>query len=250
MSAMAVEMNGWAGDGNGYVGNLNLRPAVAETISGSVDWHDSAKQRVNVKITPYYTYIHDYIDANRCPIITNSNGCSSARYYATSGYVTLQFANHDAQLAGVDGSSRLTLGGNAELGDFALNGVLSYVRGENLDTGGSLYNIMPVTTRLTLEHRRDHWSDGVELQAVDKKRNVDAVRNELRVPGYALVNVRTGYLWGAADAAGLRFDAGIDNVSNRSYALPLGGRYWADKTGMTQVHGPGRSYFGGLTFRF
>ena len=107
MSAMSVEMNGWSGDGNGYVGYLNLRPAVANTISGSADWHDSAKQRFDLKITPYYTYVRNYIDANRCPIISNSNGCSASRINATSGYVTLQFANRDAQLFGVDGSGRL-----------------------------------------------------------------------------------------------------------------------------------------------
>ena len=49
----------------------------------------------------------------------------------------------------------------------------------------------------------------------------------------------------------LRLDAGLDNLTNRNYALPLGGRYWiGDKTGKTQVPAMGRSVFGGLTFEF
>ena len=70
-------------------------------------------------------------------------------------------------------------------------------------------------------------------------------------PGYALVNLRTSYQWKLAEGAGLRLDAGIDNLTNRNYALPLGGRYWiGDKTGNTQLPAMGRSVFSGLTFEF
>jgi iron complex outermembrane receptor protein len=251
-STMSVEMNGWFGDGNGYVGNLDLLPEVAHTISATAGWHDAAKKRWELKITPYYTYVQNYIDVDRCPVLAdNSNGCTAARFAATSGFVTLQFANHAAQLFGVDSSGRLPLGGNARVGDFALNAVLGYVRGKNLDTGDNLYNIMPVNAKLTLEHHRGHWSNGVGLQAVDAKTDVQAVRNELRTPGYALVNLRTSYEWPLAERAGLRLDAGIDNLGNRNYVLPLGGRYWVgDKTGSSSVHGLGRQFYGGLTYRF
>ena len=36
-NAMAAEMNGWAGDGNRYVGNINLKPETAHTLSVSYD---------------------------------------------------------------------------------------------------------------------------------------------------------------------------------------------------------------------
>ena len=49
----------------------------------------------------------------------------------------------------------------------------------------------------------------------------------------------------------MRLDAGIDNLANRRYDLPLGGRYWVgDKTGNSSVPGMGRSIYGGLTFQF
>jgi outer membrane receptor protein involved in Fe transport len=66
-----------------------------------------------------------------------------------------------------------------------------------------------------------------------------------------VVDVRTGYQWRPAESATFRLDAGIDNVGNRKYDLPMGGRYWiGDKTGKSSVPGMGRSYYGGLTFQF
>jgi iron complex outermembrane receptor protein len=80
---------------------------------------------------------------------------------------------------------------------------------------------------------------------------VQAVRNELRTPGYALVNLRSGYQWKLVERASMRLDAGIDNLANRQYDLPLGGRYWVgDKTGNSSVPGMGRTFFGGLTLQF
>jgi iron complex outermembrane receptor protein len=251
-SAMSTQMNGWFGDANGYVGNLNLRPEVANTFSATAGWRSAAKDGWELKITPYYTRVQDYIDVDRCPAIADgSNGCTAARFAATSGFVTLQFANHAARLYGTDASWRAPLGGGSGLGRFALIGVFGYVRGKNLDTGGNLYQMMPVHGNLALEHRRGEWSSALDFQAVDAKTDVAAVRNELRTPGYALLNLRSGYRWKLAETAGLRLDAGIDNLANRNYALPLGGRYWiGDKAGKTQVPGMGRSLFTGLTFDF
>jgi iron complex outermembrane receptor protein len=240
-------MNGWFGDGNGYVGNLDLRPEVANTISATAGWHDRSKQRWELKLTPYFTRVQNYIDVDRCPVIVDgSNGCTAAKFAASTGFVTLQFANHAARLYGVDSTFRAPLWGG-----FALSGLVGYVRGENLDTGGNLYHMMPLHGLLALEHRRGPWSSTLEFQAVDAKTDVEAVRNELPTAGYALLNLRSGYQWKLTDSAGLRLDAGIENLGGRKYNLPLGGRYWVgDKTGNTSVAGMGRSFFGGLTFQF
>jgi iron complex outermembrane receptor protein len=251
-SAMSADMNGWFGDGNGYTGNLNLKPEVANTVSVTAGWHDNAKERWQLKITPYYTYVQDYIDVDRCPVIVDgSNGCSAARFNATSGFVTLQFANHAARLYGVDSAFRIPLGGTAGSGSFALAGVMGYVRGENLDTGGNLYHMMPVHGDIALEHRLGGWSSALDFQAVDAKTDVEAVRNELPTAGYTLLNLRSGYQWKLVERASMRFDAGIDNLTGRRYALPLGGRYWVgDTKGNTSVPGMGRSFYTGLTFQF
>jgi hypothetical protein len=37
--SMAAVMNNTVGDGNGYIGNLDLKPEVAHTIAATFDWH-------------------------------------------------------------------------------------------------------------------------------------------------------------------------------------------------------------------
>jgi iron complex outermembrane receptor protein len=252
-SNMSVHMNGWFGDANGYTGNLDLQPEVAHTLSATAGWHDPAKKEWELKVTPYFTRVQDFVDVNRCPVIANSNGCTAANLVAATGFVNLQFANHEARLYGVDGSGHLPLVSSGRLGSFVLSGVLGYVRGKNLDNGGNLYHMMPFNARLTLEHRRGPWSGAVDLQAVDSKQDVQAVRNELSTAGYALVNFRASYQWHLPgfDQGHLRLDAGIDNLANRNYVLPLGGRYWVgDKTGSSSVPGMGRTFYGGLTLNF
>lgn len=250
-SFMSVNMNGWFGDGNGYTGNLDLRPEVAHTLSATAGWHDATKKGLEVTVTPYITRVRNYIDVNRCPVIVDgSDGCTADNFTATSGFVTLQFANHAARLYGVDGSVRAPLGGNTIMGLLALTGTLGYVRGRNLDTGTSLYHMMPVHGSLALEHHRGEWFSALEFLAVDAKIDVQAIRNELATPGYALINLRTSNRWKLVERTGLRLDMGIENLTNRKYDLPLGGRYWADPMGGTSVPGMGRSFYNGLTFEF
>lgn len=110
---------------------------------------------------------------------------------------------------------------------------------------------MPLHGNVSLEHRLGKWSSALEFQAVDAKTDVEAVRNELPTAGYALLNVRSGYQWKLYERASMRFDAGIDKMTGRKYALPLGGRYWVGGTkGNTSVPGMGRSIYTGLTFQF
>ena len=61
---MTSGMINWFGDGNYYVGNVNLKPEVAHTVSGTASWHDRARKEWEIKVTPYQTYIRDYIDVN------------------------------------------------------------------------------------------------------------------------------------------------------------------------------------------
>lgn len=62
---MAMAMIGWFSDVNGYVGDINLKPETANTLSATFDWHDAAKQNWKVTLTPHYSYIHDYIGASK-----------------------------------------------------------------------------------------------------------------------------------------------------------------------------------------
>ena len=242
-SNMSVQMNGWFGDANGYTGNLDLRSEVAHTLSGTATLHSAGSRDRELTVTPYVTRVNGYIDVDRCAVIAGSNGCTAAKLAATTGFVNLQFANHDARLYGVDLSGHTPLAGSNAVGHFTLSGVLGYVRGRILDTGDNAYRLMPLDTRLTFEHRLNNWASSVMVQGVAAKTRVQAVRNELTTPGYTLVNLRTGYQFRM-----FRLDVGVDNATDRRYVLPLGGRYWiGDATGASGVPGIGRSLYVGVT---
>ncbi|MBI5416032.1 MAG: TonB-dependent receptor plug domain-containing protein [Candidatus Omnitrophica bacterium] len=245
-SSMSIRMNSWAGDANGYTGDLDLQSEIANTLSATADFHDTARKKWTLRLTPYFTYVQDYIDAIRQPVLTGGNGATAANLSSTAGLVNLQFTNRDARLYGLDLSGRTSLGSFETAGSFALSGVLNFVRGESMDTGDNLYHIMPVNGRLTLEHELEKWSNTLEFDLVDSKDEVSAVRNKLKTVDYGLFNLRSAYQWKY-----VRVDAGIENMFNKFHNPPLGGVHWIqDKTGGTAVPGMGRSVYGNLTLSF
>ena len=137
---MAAFMNNFVGDGNGYVGNLDLNPEVAGTISLSADWHDADKELWGVKVTPYYTYVKDYIDALQWNSATNAPRIVPV----VDNFTVLKYFNQSAQLYGLDLSAHYVVARGTGYGDFTAQVVASYTRGENQDTGDNLYNIMPL----------------------------------------------------------------------------------------------------------
>lgn len=94
---------------------------------------------------------------------------------------------------------------------------LSYVRAK-ADNGDNLYNIMPLNARLALDHNLGAWSSSFETVLVASKDKVSNVRAEQKTAGYAIANFRTSY----KIAKSIRLDAGVDNLFDRQYNLPLG----------------------------
>jgi len=223
-NAMAALMNNFVGDGNGYIGNVDLKPEVANTVSFTGDWHDATQERWGIKATGYYTYVQDYIDAKRC----DSGQCSAENVTATSGFVLLQYANQTARLYGFDLSGHLLLGKSGTIGSFTGTGVLSFVRGDNLTTGDNLYNLMPLNAKVALVHRLKGWTTTPEIVAVAAKTRVSRVRDEIRTSGYWLMNLRSSYEWKHA-----RLNFAIENLFNRFYSNPLGGAYVGQGPSMT-----------------
>jgi iron complex outermembrane receptor protein len=251
---MAMRMNNTAGDGNGYVGNLDLDPEVAHTVSATLDWHDVTQAKWGLQVTPYYTYIDDYIDAARCSGDSGMGAvCTTANLTATDDFVYLEFVNQDARIYGIDVSGYYPLAENTPYGSFTATGILNYVRGENDDTDDDLYNIKPLNAKLAVEHRLNNWTSTLELELVDEKTKVSQVRNELETSGYGLVHLRSSYEWKQ-----VRFDIGVENLFDKFYDDPLGGAYLGQGKTMTgtgvpwgvAVPGMGRSVYTGLSFMF
>lgn len=239
--AMSSQMIGWYGDGNGYVGNLALRPEKADTLSAAVEISGAGQAGWRLKVEPYLTRVEDFIDARKIADLTNRTG-------QPSGFVQLQFANVDARLYGVDVSGDARLLTSPTLGEVRAKASLSVLRGQNRVTRGDLYRQTPSTGRLSLEQKIGGWTNALELELVADKDRVDTVRRERRTSGYQLVNLRTAYQWRSVTVS-----LGVENLANRSYALPLGGVSLGDfdATGLLrQAPGRGRSIDLGLTARF
>jgi iron complex outermembrane receptor protein len=214
----------WFGDGNGYTGNPNLKPETADTVSVSGNWRDPDAKSWQLRSSAYFTIVQNYIGV--LPLCTP----------ACSGMPASQliFANQRARLYGADVSAAYVLSDSAS-GVFRITGAAGFAHGEDLSTQTPLYHVMPLHGTMALEHVLKGWSSALQFQTVERKTEVDSLRLEPVTPGYALVDLRTAYVW-----RNLRLDFAITNLLDRQYANPLSG------TWQSALYPPG---FAGATFR-
>ena len=238
---MTSGMINWFGDGNYYVGNLNLKPEVANTVSVTANWHDDEKKKWELAVTPYCTYVEDYIDVDQLGTVT----------YGASTFSQLQFANHDAQFYGLDLSGKAQLWEKDDFGTGTIRATAGWERGERIASSENIYHIMPLHARIELEESWHQWTAATEVELVDSKTQVDDLRHEPQTAGYALLNLKTGYQWKY-----VRLDAGIKNLFDTYYQLPLGGVNFDDymATGwmgsIQALAGEGRTLYTSLTVKF
>ncbi|NLR72066.1 TonB-dependent receptor [Novosphingobium sp. ERN07] len=238
--AMSSRMIGWYGDGNGYVGNLNLKPERADTVSAAAEFK-GADDAWSLRIAPYYTHVNDYIDATFVRNLTTMMGMPTP-------WVQLQFANQKAEFYGVDLSGRVALGRGENANGTDLTGSLTYVHGQNLSGGRALYHQMPLDVKLGIQHRQGKLEASLEAEWVAEKTRVDLTRNEPRTNDYALVNLRFAY-----DLGIVRVSVDAENLFDTGYDLPLGGISLGDykANGVRRaVPGRGRSVNFGISASF
>ena len=244
---MAAVMNNFVGDGNGYVGNLNLKPEAANTLSATFDWH-ATDSTWGLTATPFYSQVDDYIDAVQWNATTNAQ----ATTLMANGFSVLKYMNQSARLYGINLSGHLPLA-TTSCGEFGFKGLLNYTKGTNQDTGDGLYNIMPLNAKLAVTQKMGGWDNSAELVMVKAKDDVSTMRNEVKTPGYSLVNLRTSYSWKT-----VRLDLGVENLFDKFYYLPTGGAYVGQGKTMSitgvpygvAVPGMGRSIYVGMNVKF
>jgi iron complex outermembrane receptor protein len=244
---MMAIMNNVVGDGNGYLGDVKLKPEKANTLSATFDWH-AADSTWGIKATPFYTQVADYIDA----LQWNASSNTAATSLTSSQFSVLKYVNQSARLYGLNLSGHLPLGATA-WGEFGLKGLLNYTRGTNQDTGDGLYNIMPLNAKLAVTQHFGAWDNSLELVTVKAKTDVSSMRNEIKTPGYSLVNLRASHSWKTA-----RLDVGVENLFDKFYYLPTGGAYTGQGATMgitsipygVAVPGMGRSIYVGVNVKF
>ena len=215
---MVMPMIGWFGDGNAYTGNITLKPETAHNLSFTAEYFDPEENEWTVKVTPYFSYVENFIDVDRC----GSSAFTCRVSQPKNGFYNLQFANHDARLWGMDVSGGIELYQSSNAGHFSARSIMSYVRGERMD-GGNLYHMMPFNLKLDVDHQLAFWKSTFEMQFVDSKKDVQSIRNEVQTPSYIVLNAKTGIQW---EKVGL--DVGVDNLLDKQYYYPSGGSYIGD----------------------
>ena len=238
---MASRMIGWFGDGNGYVGNLSLRPERADTLSAALSLHGGGEKGWQVRIAPYYTHVADYIDVVKLADFTDMMGRPTA-------FDQLQFVNQTAAFYGLDLSGAAPLWSSDAAGTARVTARASWLHGQNLVDHAPLYHQMPFNAVVGLDHRIGRLETRVDLTWVAEKDRVDPTRNEPRTAGYALLDLQIAY---RIDK--VRFTLGADNLFDAAYYAPLGGMSLGDlrATGVLRpVPGRGRSVNAGVTVGF
>ena len=237
---MAANMNNLYGDGNGYVGNIDLRPETAHKIGLLID-HAGSEGRWMFKINPYYSYIDDYIDVES--LATRSDG-----------YRNLQFNNHDATIAGIDIAAKRNMFESWGYGKYNLSAKFNYQRGRNIDNSTDLYNLMPANLTMAFNQELGTWKNSFVVTMVDKKKHTDSVRQERETAAFTIADLYSSYRFYDLEIVG-----SVENIFNRTYDNPNGGEYLGQGATMStgimrasssQVPGMGRSLNLALTYSF
>lgn len=236
-NGMAMRMINTVGDGNGYVGDVDLQPEIAHSVTADWTLTDSHADRWAVTLAPYYTLVDDYIDAQLCLAVSCNNSGDGFRY--------LQYANRDAQLWGVDLTLQRDLG-NHRSGHWQARAVVSYIDAERRDDGDTLYNTLPLAADFTVSQHWGSWTNRLTWQLVAAKDDPSLLRNEVATSGYGLVGLHSSW-----SGNSLRIDIGIDNLLDKPYQLAQGGAYTGQGKTMSgfdvpwgvALTGPGRSLY-------
>lgn len=233
-AGMDMTMINWFGDGNGYVGDINLKPEVAHKISASFIAHDEEEKEWELKLTPYYSEIKNFIDADFL-------GRSMGNNY-------LKFANHDAVIFGADFSGKSKILKSKTWGNLGLKIVAGYTRGYRKDGKADLYQLMPLNGKIALEHSVGKWTTEFLTHLVDEKEQVNELRLEPTTGRYALLDMSTSYQMTRL----IKIDLAINNVFDLNYGLPLGGVDLVNHSpaSRTSVVGMGRSINTALSVDF
>lgn len=243
-NTMAMTMLGWFGDGNAYVGDIDLKPEIAHTLSATFNWRATTNESWELSATPYYSYVDDYIDVVQIGTFNPRNVMSVTR-------PKLQFTNVDADFYGLELKTQYVLWHDVTWGRGNIKSAMAYTRGQRHDGSADLYHIMPLNINLTLEHIINNWTNTLAVQWVDKKDRVDTVRQENMTDSYSLVDIGTRVTLNK-----LTLSLDVRNLFNEDYELPLGGisiaQWRAANTvgGFNSLPGQGRSIDIGVRYQF
>ena len=203
---LPMQSTGGLADGRTYIGNLDLDSETNHEITLGLDWSEGDFY-ANGQI--FFRKVDDFIQGT-----PSTNMTANMLSTMMSGQNPLQFNNIDAELYGLDGRYGMVLNDN-----WRLDGVLSYVRGEDKDGNDNLYRVAPLNNRLTLTWEQDKLSASLESVLYASQSKTASYNDEEKSAGYGLLNLYSQY----QISSDLRINAGIENLLDKDYVDHLTG---------------------------
>ncbi|RLA51174.1 MAG: TonB-dependent receptor [Gammaproteobacteria bacterium] len=203
---LPLEATGGLADGRTYIGNLDLDSEVNYEINMGLDWQDS-NFYANGQV--YFRKVDDFIQGT-----PSTNMAANMLANMMTGQAPLQFNNIDAELYGFDGRYGVALNDS-----WQLDGVLSYVRGEDKNNNDNLYRIAPLNHSLALSWQKAAFTARLESVLYASQSKVSSYNDEKKSAGYGLLNLRGKY------QVTRHFDirAGVENMLDKDYEDHLTG---------------------------
>ena len=241
-----LEANAGIGDGNNYVGNLNLEPEESRQIELGFDW-DFGDYYFSPRI--YHREVDDFIQG-----IASTNMLVIAVSANANGDPTpLMFANTEAEYNGID----LTFG--ARLNDnWRIEGIAATVDADREDIRDSLYRISPNNLVVAAYYETGNFSAKIEQIFIAEQDELSVtntfdpanVNNSFeKTDSYGLTNVFLSWLIDDK----LTVSAGAENLFDEDYIDHLTGFNRVLDSTVPQgsrMFGPGRNFFGRLQYRW
>lgn len=191
-------------DGRSYTGNLNLNEETATELNLGLNWSSS-----NFSFAPqiFYRRIDDYIQG-----VPSAHMPSNMLSQMMSGNTALTFDNVDAEMYGIDASAQYRISER-----WALNSVLSYVRGKRRDADDNLYRIAPPNVRLALAYTAQQAGAVLETVLYSRQNKISSFNQEQSSAGYGIVNVSANWV----PSTHWQLRAGIRNLFDKHYTNHL-----------------------------
>lgn len=241
-----LEANAGIGDGNNYVGNINLEPEIARQVELGLDW-DYGDFYFSPRF--YVRNVDDYIQgvpATNMAVIGVSRN-------ANGDPTPLIFANTEARFRGIDLTAGFRLNSN-----WRVEAIASAVRGEREDIVDNLYRVNPDNARISLFYETPTFSAKLEQVLTDNQDRLSATNTNdpgnpnnsfLPTGGYSLTNL---YLtWLVSD--NMTIAAGAENIFDRDYVDHLSGFNRVSNSVVPQgsrMFGQGQNVFGRLQYEW
>ncbi|MEM8661278.1 MAG: TonB-dependent receptor, partial [Pseudomonadota bacterium] len=209
---LPLEATAGLADGRTYTGTVDLDAETANQVEFGLDYNDGT-----LVLSPrlFYSTIDDYIQGTPS---TNQAAIMFVQMMnmmnGTNNPPPLEFNNVDAEIYGFDMDWSYQINRN-----WALSGIVNYVRGERDDINDNLYRIAPPNATFRLSYAQPDWSASIESVLYDEQNDVSETNSEQTTSGYGIVNISG--TWQATDA--LQLAAGVDNLFDNEYENHLNG---------------------------